>query len=130
MADNLFKLSVHFSNVEYKERTLKMMNAIREQLIQFAPWHSRWVQVYFKIHYPQSEIVFSGKSATNLFLEWSRNYYPDILIAGSENASGLPLLENRFEEDKTLVYICREQTCQLPVTSVDEARSVYLSLRS
>lgn len=129
MADNLFRLSIHFNNPEYKERVLKMMVAIREQVKLYAPWHSRWAQVSFKIHYPQSEVVFSGKNARNLLLEWSRNYYPDILIAGSENASGFPLLDNRFEENETRIYLCRDQTCQSPVTSVDETRSVYLSLR-
>ena len=59
-----------------------------------------------------------------------RRYLPDAVLAGGreppgsggeDSPPGLPLLEGRFQAGRTLIYVCRNRTCGLPVESVDEA---------
>ena len=51
----------------------------------------------------------------------SRNYLPNVLIAASETRSELPLFKDRFVKEKTLIYVCKNKACLLPVESVEEA---------
>ena len=37
----------------------------------------------------------------------------------SENE--LPLLKNRFVKEKTLIYVCVNKTCKMPVSEVNKA---------
>ncbi|MEX0315268.1 MAG: hypothetical protein AB3N18_13915 [Allomuricauda sp.] len=40
---------------------------------------------------------------------------------GSPKEGGIELLESRYNEGQTLVYVCIEGACKLPVTSAEKA---------
>jgi uncharacterized protein YyaL (SSP411 family) len=46
-------------------------------------------------------------------------------VLGSTKESELPLFKNRFEEENTRIYVCRDNVCQLPVIDPDEAKKIY-----
>ena len=46
---------------------------------------------------------------------------PNMLYAGSPEASELPILQDRYVEDKTLIYICEDKVCAAPVESPEKA---------
>jgi uncharacterized protein YyaL (SSP411 family) len=48
-------------------------------------------------------------------------YLPNVLIGGSKKESDLPLMENRFVENETLIYLCQDKVCKLPTSSMKEA---------
>jgi len=41
-------------------------------------------------------------------------YLPNIVLAGTEKASNLPFLKDRFVADQTLFYLCQNKTCLIP----------------
>jgi hypothetical protein len=43
-------------------------------------------------------------------------YQPNILWAFSKTKSDVPILKERMVSEKTLIYVCQEGVCQLPVT--------------
>jgi uncharacterized protein len=43
-----------------------------------------------------------------------------MLIAASTSNSKIPLLKDRFSEGKLQVFVCRDNTCSLPVNSFVE----------
>jgi len=52
-------------------------------------------------------------------------YQPESLIAGATNSSDLSLIAGRFPEDEsTLIYVCHNRVCNLPVMEVSEALSI------
>lgn len=47
-------------------------------------------------------------------------FLPNVLIAGSLTESDLPLLKNRYVPNQTSFYLCKDRSCKIPVTSVEE----------
>lgn len=71
---------------------------------------------------PTAEIAIVGKDYLQLRKEIDSRYYPNKILSGTNSESQLPLLENRTaKSDETLIYVCYNKTCQLPVKTVEEA---------
>ena len=45
-------------------------------------------------------------------------YHPNKLYIGARENSTLPLLENKFVDRETMIYVCVNKACQLPVSEV------------
>ncbi len=71
--------------------------------------------------FPFHEVAIVGKHVNEKVKGLKKHYFPNRIFAGSVSQSGLPLLENRLISDKTMIYVCSNNTCQLPVESVEEA---------
>jgi hypothetical protein len=67
------------------------------------------------------EVAISGENALALNRELNGHFLPNCLIMGSTHKSELPLLEDKFKAGETLIYVCQNKTCQLPVKSAAEA---------
>ncbi|WP_193353592.1 hypothetical protein [Cellulophaga baltica] len=53
--------------------------------------------------------------------ELNSKFLVNALVIGSETASNIAIYKDRFENDKTYIYVCLNNSCKLPVTSVPEA---------
>jgi hypothetical protein len=54
-------------------------------------------------------------------MELNDYYFPNKLYIGSNKESKLPLLQNKFVVGETMIYVCVDKTCKLPVNEVAEA---------
>ncbi|MED5483587.1 MAG: thioredoxin domain-containing protein [SAR324 cluster bacterium] len=81
------------------------------------------------------EVVISGRRGeadTELLLdELRREYHPNIVVSFVENGESpetekiIPLASGRaMVNDSATAYVCQNQTCQIPVHSVDELRQL------
>ena len=121
MARNLAKLSHYYSNAYYLKMSKQMLNNVRESIPNYPAGYSNWLQLMsdFSTHY--YEVAISGSDAISKLKEINKTYIPNKLIAGSTKDSKLPLMQDRFNDDETFIYICVDGACQLPVTSVEKA---------
>ncbi|MGC9352392.1 MAG: hypothetical protein ACP5D9_01060, partial [Mariniphaga sp.] len=74
-----------------------------------------------KLTDPHYEVVVCGENAQKIFLEMQDSFHPNVVWAYSEKKSNLPLFRGRYVPGKTLIYVCREGACQLPVEDTAEA---------
>ncbi len=121
MAKNLFKLSHYYSNNYYLKVSKQMLENIKENAQQYGSGYSNWLQLMADYVGNYYEIAISGKNALDKIVELNQKYIPNKLVAGSTKKSGLPLMENRYNENETLIYICVDGACQLPVNNTKEA---------
>jgi hypothetical protein len=42
-------------------------------------------------------------------------------VAGSVDGSDMPLLRNRVMDNESLIYVCHNRVCKLPVKTLKEA---------
>ena len=98
-----------------------MLLNVHENAIEYGSGYSNWLQLmsYFVGDY--YEVAISGKDALNKLKEINQHYIPNKLIAGSTIKSTIPLMEGRFSNDETLIYICVDGACQLPVSDTQNA---------
>ena len=94
-----------------------MIPAISES----APSYSKWNSLLLNTTYTYYEIAVVGNDAEGLLQELQGKNIPNTLLVGSTSASELPLFKDRFSDDDTLIFVCQNTTCKLPVETVDEA---------
>jgi len=123
MAKNLFKLSHFYSNSYYLKVSEQMLLNVKENTKRYGSGYSNWLQLGSNFVGEYYEIAISGKDALKQLNEINEHYIPNKLIAGSIKKSMIPLLESRFNEKETLIYVCVNSTCNLPVNDAKKALS-------
>ena len=121
MAKNLFKLSHYFENEHYLKTATTMLNNVKPEMEEYGSGYSNWLDLMLNYSNPFYEVAIVGKDVEEKINQLHKNYLPNILIAGSNSDNNMPLLENRFVDNKTLIYVCVNNACKLPVTSVNKA---------
>ena len=121
MAKNLFKLSHYFDNDHYKKTAMTMLNNVKPEIQEYGSSFSNWLDLMLNYAQPYYEVAIVGKDAFEKISKLNTFYIPNKLIAGSTTDNTLPLLENRYSPDETLIYVCVNNACKLPVSKVDEA---------
>jgi len=114
MAKNLFKLGHYFNHPYFLETSKQMLQNMTTSIENYGASYSNWLDLYSHYTGGYFEVVISGKEAPSKLKEINQHYIPNKLICGSTTKSSLPLLNNRFSEDKTSIYICINNTCQMP----------------
>ncbi|HEY9114792.1 MAG TPA: thioredoxin domain-containing protein [Bacteroidales bacterium] len=120
MAKVLNSLSLYFENEDFERKSSIMLNTVLPQMERNGAYFSNWGILLCNQVFQPREVVFCGNKAHEFRKEFDKLFQVS-LIAGSESYSDMPLLENRFVEGKTYIYVCMGRACKLPVQSVKEA---------
>lgn len=118
LAENLFHLGHYYFDATYSKMAKQMLNNMESDIKKYPMSYSNWLNLYLNYSNPYYEIAISGPNAIGKLNELNKNYLPNILIAGSGSNSDLPILENKFNNEQTYIYVCVEGSCKLPVTEV------------
>ncbi|WP_186992096.1 thioredoxin domain-containing protein [Constantimarinum furrinae] len=121
MAKNLFKLSHYFDNPKYAETAKQMLKNVQPEADKYPSGFSNWLDLLSNYQTKYYEVVIVGEKASEKISEINSRYIPNMLIAGSTSESDSYLLEGRYSEGKTLIYVCVNNTCKLPVTETEKA---------
>ncbi|MEZ4793553.1 MAG: thioredoxin domain-containing protein [Gelidibacter sp.] len=121
MSKNLFKLSHFFDNEHYSKTSKAMLNNVKPEIVEHGSGYSNWLDLMLNYAEPFYEVAIVGKEASVKVSELNRHYIPNKITVGSIKDESLPLLENRFVENQTFVYVCVNKACKLPVSSVEAA---------
>lgn len=121
MAKNLFILSHHLDNENYLNTSSKMLHNIQPEIETYPSGYSNWLDLSENYKNKYYEIVVVGKDANSKLKEINTSYLPNALVAGSSKESTKPLLKYRYIDDETLIYVCVNNSCKLPVSEVSDA---------
>lgn len=119
MAQNLKHLGLLFDEVRYTEKADAMLAAVHPQIKTYGSAYSNWAIQMMNEVFGINEIALAGDSITQVRKSLNERYIPNKIILGGTN-SVLPLLKDK-QSIETKIYICRNKSCQLPVTTVEEA---------
>jgi uncharacterized protein YyaL (SSP411 family) len=121
MAKNLYFLGLILDNADYQQIAETMLGRIKPIVQKNVEYLSNWAQLYTVLVQPTAEIAIVGEDAIFLRKEIDKRFFPNKIMVGSLKPSNqLPLLENRGLEDDTLIYVCFNKACQLPVRQTAE----------
>ncbi len=121
IALNLFQLGTLLQKPEYIEKAKKMLVLYTGELAGYTPGYSNWGCLALNLTKSFREIVIVGNNVNEILLDLHKHYLTNATLAGSIKVSELPLFKNRFKEEQTLVYVCRNNTCGIPVSNVLDA---------
>jgi len=121
MARNLHKLSHYYSNSYYLKTSKQMLSNIIEKATTYGAGYSNWLQLYCDFTGSFYEVAITGTDATTIIKDINRQYIPNKILAAAELNSRLPILEGRFTKEESLLFICVDGACKLPVNTPKDA---------
>ncbi len=117
----LFKLGLLFENETYTSISKTMAASVEPNFSRYPAGYSQWMSLMLYLAKPYYEIAIVGEDCEEKSLAFSNLYLPNALICGGKKSGQLPILQNRTVEGKTLIYVCQNGACKLPVSEFTEA---------
>jgi uncharacterized protein YyaL (SSP411 family) len=121
MARNLFTLGTLLDRADWKAQSVSMVSKLKSLIESEPGYMCHWAVLFSEIIHTPAEIVISGIDTLAVRQELHKHYLPFTVTVGSDTLSELSLLKGREPKRETQIYVCKNKTCQFPVTSVAEA---------
>ncbi len=119
MAQNLLELG----HINYDKTLLKkskeMLSLVSTYFEEYPQNFGNWGVLMLNTSYPYFEIVVTGTNANALIAQLNTYYIPNTLLIGSTVESEMPLLQNRYVDGETYIYMCQDNTCKMPVKTAE-----------
>ncbi|RZK44138.1 MAG: thioredoxin domain-containing protein [Pedobacter sp.] len=119
MSQNLRKLGLLYDDEILTSKATEMLNAVLPSIKSYGSAYSNWSIQLLNEVFGLNEVAIVGDDIETQKKELHKLYVPNKITLGGTK-SKLPLLKNR-QSHQTKIYICRNKTCQLPVSTVAEA---------
>jgi len=121
MALALYRLGLILDNRDYIQQSKRALNNMKDNLMGYPIYYANWaILMDWAINEPY-EVAVSGEEAVQINCDLNKHFLPGCIFMGSIQKSKLPLLEDKFKADETLIYVCQNKTCQLPTKKVEDA---------
>ena len=126
MARNLFRLGELYYNEEYLDLSKQMLANILPSVerSQQPSFYSNWLQLHVDQVNPPYEVAITGNDALAKSHEMMKTYRPNAIFLGSMQDSDMPLLKYKYVDGQTMIYVCQNKTCKLPVQDVASANKL------
>ncbi len=122
MARNLFHVGTLLDKPEWKKIATDMSSRLSSITESEPGYMSNWGILFSEITKGMAEVVIVGNDLEDIRKELHQHPLPFVLTLGTKTKSDLPLFEGRESKDgKTMIYVCFNKTCKLPVSTVKEA---------
>lgn len=119
MANVLLKLGHFFDDEMYLVQSRQMLQNIFPQIKTYASGYSNWAILLMNEVFGLYEIAITGARAEDKRSEIEKSFIPNKIMLGGITGT-LPLLQDKWTNE-TKIFVCKNRTCQLPVTEVSEA---------
>lgn len=121
LAKSLFRLGHYYNDETYTNKAIQMLNNVKQYMITYPSGYSNWGMLFLDNVSEFFEVAIVGKDANKKRMELNDYYIPNKLYIGSNKESKLPLLQNKFIVGETMIYVCVNKACKMPVSEVAEA---------
>ncbi|MEN1784255.1 MAG: thioredoxin domain-containing protein [Bacteroidota bacterium] len=120
MAKNLLKLHKLYPKADYGTQATQMVQRVAAQFKEYASGFANWLHLILYYERPFYEVAVVGQQYREKGQQIGRTYLPNSILVGTAKEGTIDLLQNRYAPNRTLIYVCIEGACKLPVTSVDK----------
>ena len=124
MANVLYDLGTILDKRDYKEKALTMANNVKPDMEKYASGYANYANLMLKEIVPYYEVAIVGKDAHTKAMELNKKYVPNKLFVGSFENSNMELLQEKFVQGITMIYVCENKVCQLPTSDIIKAKTL------
>jgi len=115
MAHNLFTLGTIKTDDEMINHARIMLQNVKSSLSKGQVYYANWDLLMMRFLEPSKELVIMGEECINWNLELQKKYTFNTVFLGSYSKEYLPLMEKRYQKGQSLIYLCKDRVCNLPV---------------
>ncbi len=126
LMQTLLRLTAITGEERFAQRAEQALKAVSGAVASMPTAMISAVTALDALHTDRIELVMVGENDDRqAFLdEINSRYFPNrVLVVSSSGKEPIPLLEGRSADGRTVVYVCRNRTCNVPATSPDQLRS-------
>jgi uncharacterized protein YyaL (SSP411 family) len=120
MAKNLHFLGLLLHKPEWTELSEKMLFQVFPLVQAESRYLANWAALYAIKTSQTAEIAIVGADFREKARQIQRHFIPNKIVAATDTESALPLLKGRNSAE-TLIFVCKNYTCQLPQKEVAKA---------
>jgi uncharacterized protein YyaL (SSP411 family) len=119
----LHDLGKYYYNQDYLDRARHMLRQVGGTVQESAElaYYANWGLLWLDQIRPPYEVAIVGPDYAEKRRELMRHYLPHALLLGGPDEGNLELLEDKLQEGRTMIYVCQNKVCRLPVTEVEKA---------
>lgn len=123
MARNLYKIGTLNYDQKMVDLSKKMIGNISNKIIgaEYPSYYSNWCQLLATMVKPPYEVAVLGEDAIAKARALQKTYLPNSFFLGGNSEEGLELLTDKLQEDRTMIYVCQNKVCKMPVENVIKA---------
>jgi uncharacterized protein len=117
LAEVTFLLGEYYQQAKYTDIGTSMVNRMTDQMTTAGPYYANWASLAGVIAYKPYEVAIMGSESQEKAKQLLRNYIPAAIFMGG-TSENLPLLRGKLVKGRTIIYVCRNNTCKLPEEDV------------
>ncbi|MEN8798748.1 MAG: thioredoxin domain-containing protein [Flavobacteriaceae bacterium] len=121
----LFRNQLKLGHILYDTTALRSVESAVELVIpafvEDGSNYTEWGSLLLNKTFAYYEIAVVGSEALSVAAELQTKFLPNALVVASTGPSDLPLFKDRYFEDETYIFVCQNNSCKLPTTSVEDA---------
>lgn len=121
MAEALYLLGQFYYNENDLGRASQMVSNMEKEFVEQPYFYSNWARLYGLMGQRHFEVAIVGEDAKTKKQALAKKYIPNKILMGGKDEGTLELLEGKHAQGKTLIYVCENKSCLLPVEEVDIA---------
>lgn len=121
MAHNLFAIGSITNNIEFIHLSAAMVKKFEDDIASYGEGYSNWASLWLYHTKGCAEVCIVGKDVDEKLLDMHQHYLPNAIFVIATSDSELALLKGRYVNNKTLIYVCKNKTCQQPTEKPEDA---------
>lgn len=120
MAENLYHLSFYFSVPEWKERAMKMVNALGNAVVNHPTSFGAWACLLQEMVMGTAEIAIVMPDPQEMHRQILQQYIPHkILMCSATGNDDFPLLKGKNPDRNPGIFLCHNYQCKAPVNTLE-----------
>lgn len=124
MAWNLHRLGILYNRREWMRRSSLMLEINRDAAVKYPNSFAVWCNLLMEKTVGTHELLILGQESASFSADLLCSYIPNrVMIQSNKNLPGLPLMSGREtqREGETVIYVCKNYECSLPIYNVRDA---------
>ena len=123
MGRNLNFLGHYYYDENYLEISNHLMYNMIDPILESGQtsFYSNWALLYLEKLYPTYEIAIIGEDYIEALSTLQTDLVPNSVYLGGKTEGTLDLLKDKLQPGRTMIYVCQNKVCQLPVEEPQKA---------
>jgi uncharacterized protein YyaL (SSP411 family) len=119
MADNLYRLGLYFDKADWKEKSVRMISSLGNATVRYPTSFGNWACLFMEITFGTNEIAIISNEPQQILTQVLKEYIPHkIIMSATDGSNSFPLLSGKEKSKEMTLYLCRDYTCENPMSSV------------
>lgn len=118
MVHNMLQLAILLDDATYREQAIKSLTTVQKSIKEYPQSFGKWADALFLLVYPQKRITIHGSAKLEALKKLQAKALLNTMVTTEQSEWGD---FGTMDADENAFIVCKNQTCALPVSTIEEA---------